>query len=144
MNKPLNPDVAFCVVMSSCAIKGRLVAIANRKSTAEIDSGNRRREADIKASRAFVTLDSPLNFAFLFPEGIQSWNKSARHRQQQQCAVPGLPATKAERSSVSAEMGVCKVILFLNFQWREFVPGQTKIADGPAGASEDSNNTRFW
>jgi hypothetical protein len=39
---------------------------------------------------------------------------------------------------------VCKVILYLKFHWRKFVPEQTKIAEGPAGASEDSNNTRFW
>jgi hypothetical protein len=46
---PLSPDVAFCVVMSSCAAKGRQAATANRKSTAEIDRGDRRSEAEITA-----------------------------------------------------------------------------------------------
>jgi hypothetical protein len=36
--------------------------MANRKSAAEMDSVNRRREADVKAKRAFGTLDSPMNF----------------------------------------------------------------------------------
>jgi hypothetical protein len=36
--------------------------MANRKSAAEMDSVNRRKEADVKAKRAFCTLDSPMNF----------------------------------------------------------------------------------
>jgi hypothetical protein len=88
-------------------------------------------------------LGSPLNFVFHYREGIQPRGKSKRHRQQQQHAIPGLPAKEAERSSVSAEMSVRTVILYLKFQWRKFVAERTKIADRPAGASEDSNNTRF-
>ena len=125
------------------AARGSPAAVANRRSTTEIDTGNRRKEADLKASRAFGTLDSPLNFVFLYREGIQPRSKSARQRQQQQHAVPRLPATETERSSVSAEMCVCTVILYLKFQWRKFVPEQAKIADRPAGASVDSNNTRL-
>jgi hypothetical protein len=62
MNTPLYPDVAFCVVMSSCATRGRLAVIAIRMSTAELDRDNRRSEADIKESKKFGTLKSPLNF----------------------------------------------------------------------------------
>ena len=61
MNAPLNPEVAFFVVMSSCAAEGRQAAMANRKDTAVMDSGNQRGEADIRASRVFGTLDFPLN-----------------------------------------------------------------------------------
>jgi hypothetical protein len=35
--------------MSSCAAKGMQAATANRKSTAEIDRGDRRSEAEITA-----------------------------------------------------------------------------------------------
>jgi hypothetical protein len=49
IHAPLYPDVAFRVVMSSCAAKGMQAATANRKSTAEIDRGDRRSEAEITA-----------------------------------------------------------------------------------------------
>jgi hypothetical protein len=70
-----------------------------------------------------------------------------RHGQQHPCGVLGRFAARAERSSENAEIGasvgVSKVILHLKFQRKKFVTEQTKIADGPAGASVDSNNTRF-
>jgi hypothetical protein len=48
--------------MSSCAARGRLDAIANRKTTTGIDSDNRRREADRTADGSLYILDSPMNF----------------------------------------------------------------------------------
>jgi hypothetical protein len=70
-----------------------------------------------------------------------------RHGQQQPSGVIGRFAAQAVRSSENAEigasMGVSKVIQYLKFQRRKFVTQQARIADGPAGASEDSNNTRF-
>jgi hypothetical protein len=47
MNAPLYPDVAFCVVMSSCAARDWPAAIANTKSKTGIDCRNRCRAAGI-------------------------------------------------------------------------------------------------
>jgi len=68
---------------------------------------------------------------------------SARHRQQQQVAVRGLLIERPESSNNRAEKGGYTGVLYSKNQWMCFLLEKAKVADGPAGASGNSNNTRF-
>jgi hypothetical protein len=66
-----------------------------------------------------------------------------RQQQHEHSAVPGLQIERAESSIKPAEMGVNRDIQYSKNQREALEFWKDKIADRPAGASGDSNNTRF-
>jgi hypothetical protein len=66
----------------------------------------------------------------------------SRDQRQQQYAVTGLLCEPTESLYKCAKMGADMGILYSQDQWVCF-KWKRQIADRPAGASGDSNNTRF-
>jgi len=107
MKAPLYADVALLRgVMSSCASKAGRAANSKQKKHSRVDSGNRRREADINSIKSFWHFGFSFEFAFLYPEGTQPRRPRGATSATTATRVPSLPSTEGRALSVSVEM-VC-------------------------------------
>jgi hypothetical protein len=108
-----------------------------------MDSGNQRREPDIKASRAFGTLYSPLNFGAGWvgtlgpgPHGATNLYRQVGRQQHEQSAVTGLLIKWAASSKKPAEIGVDTDILYSKNQREAMLSEKTNSRTGQRALAE--------